>query len=436
MTIYHSTSAGDFIGYAACSALFKNESTIRLSQCHNSCGTGYQPYGKWDAIGAVLNWVVPLFALVGNTHFPHLVAPLPSVAKPSPWAALGMRLLQIVINYTFTFAHLLGNPVDAIASLLEKLGHARRIEIHVRKKVDLRKRVAGLGQTESEELTRDLVSVLLAFDDFESSFDATGCLFTNGSPGSALLGRILVKQARRGDGYGELRTALSQAGSLLRQNRVSNTRRTLLAIAVYISILYITLGSAQASSDPPVHTPHTVANRILYYWMIPAVIFSAATRPFAHASSAECILTRLGQATNASGARITLKRRSLSNGGNSFWLPQKLWSQQYWIWAVAYISVGGAWMCSFSTSYFTPTVGLGCRSLNQLGFFLGWNITLAASVLLVRWKALRGPESLGRLFLIVYLMELFIAIPMVLVLLVGFQGTRTRYTEKLILIQS
>src|SRR4051812_24717518 len=59
---------GSFVGMANCSS---RPGVVRMTveECERDCGHGYHSYEKWEVIGAITTWVIPLFVLVGNVQF-------------------------------------------------------------------------------------------------------------------------------------------------------------------------------------------------------------------------------------------------------------------------------------------------------------------------------------------------------------------------------
>src|SRR5204863_10057598 len=89
---------------------------------------------------------------------------------------------------------------------------------------------------------------------------------------------------------------------------------------------------------------------------------------------------------------------------------------------VALLSVGFAYRTAFCTSWYTPTVGFGCRAWTELAYFLAWHFSVIFTSLFSYFLA----ERPRLLFGIVYVKDVLLAVPMTLVLYLAFQGTPIR----------
>jgi len=418
MSFSSSLFQGNFIGFVECSNLFANEIFITLQQCHAACGTGWKPYDHWDAVEAILNWVVPLFALIGNANFPSFQVPSKRQdRRRQPTSKLRLsRVTQIsgiLMSYSFNFARTVSNPVVTIASLLDKLGHPHK----VRREIDKQSDLLGPDRTDIENLKRDLTTLIVAMDEFELLPTYANALPPEEPPDKISLYYIVDRLLQKVLLSKILRSDLEKISRQIRVVRVSSIRRTGIAIFVYVCILFATLASTQASNDPPVHTPHTIALRILHFWLFLVVILSSATKPFATERTAYELLRPLTLKVG-----FTLVPLGLANGGNAIHRPQRTKSIETWAWVMAYMSMSAACVCSFLTSYLSPTTGLGCRSLTELGFWTVYNLTLALSVSLTSRKSINKPDYANLAFYIIYAVELCISITMIMVLLIAFQG--------------
>jgi hypothetical protein len=121
-----------FVGMTNCS-INANVTRMTVEECERDCGIGWHPYEKWEVIGAITTWSIPLFALVGNMNFSNFELELwtlssPLVGKVRRCRRIARRLWSVSLNYGFVALHLLGNPIDAIWSHLDKLDHMRRTQ--------------------------------------------------------------------------------------------------------------------------------------------------------------------------------------------------------------------------------------------------------------------------------------------------------------------
>jgi hypothetical protein len=256
--------------------------------------------------------------------------------------------------------------------------------------------------------------VLTALNDFERSHIRPDRL-PFGPLAKTLLDRV---------GEPDIIKKCQEASLLLGTTRTKSARRSALAIIVYSSTLFASLASAQASNSYPVYTPHTIALRELYYWLIPAIILSSAAGAFPTEWTAWKALEPVAQTLHPGDRAFNLEPLKPWIGAIYIWRPSKVQSgRSYWWLLVACLSVGLAYITAFCTSWFTPTVGFGCRAWTELGYFLAWLFSVAFTSLFSFFLAENWPRLL---FGIVYVKDILLAVPMTLVLYLAFQGAAIR----------
>src|ERR1700722_12931827 len=84
--------------------------------------------------------------------------------------------------------------------------------------------------------------------------------------------------------------------------------------------------------------------------------------------------------------------------------------------------------CSFLMSWFTPTVGLGCRSIIALSYFMAWCFSCALTQMFCKYtdssrtqNAEAKRERDKRLFFAITMKDAMFATPMTLVLFLPFK---------------
>lgn len=198
---------------------------VGLNACEKLAGPDYGGYGAGNALDS------PLLVLVGNMNYATFI-------RHKYWNQIAIAL------------HLHNNPIDAIRSLLTKLDVKRRIESRFRD--------SGLATGE----IWIYATTLYALDDFGSLQDFPYHF-------EKLMEIALFGQE-------DEKNVCERAAIDIILARVGNTRRTVLAILGYLAAITANILRAALSSDIPLHLPHTIAPRVLHYWLITALIVSAA----------------------------------------------------------------------------------------------------------------------------------------------------------------
>ncbi|KAL9078060.1 MAG: hypothetical protein Q9157_003028 [Trypethelium eluteriae] len=414
-----SRAVAEYDSITQCAAAYPGLESLSLAQCQRQCFSGWKPYGKWDVVTSVVAFVLPLFILIGNMHFTrfgaatvqgeaHCLGEKGIVIALKCAGVILHRFSSFVLDYFSVLCHVLGDPIDTIWSLSVKLDVPRRY-----------KQWAEQHLSCLSEIDRQAITVILAtFDDFEF-----------GKVDGKNLADLIFIQVEAGgaDGAAFLKTC-RQASVLLRQTRVQNARRSFLAIVSYAASLFITLDSNRGLEQTPVHTPHTVALRELYYWLIPAITLSAANGAFPTAETSYVILRPILDYMKRKGTLRTLPQPlKLYSGGSYVWRPFKDLSHIsgsrsigfscITLLHLAFMSIASAWIMSFLMSWYTPTTGLGCRSITELSYFLVWLLSCAMTAILSRMV-----KGYFTLFMAIFVKDMFFAVPMVTVLFAAFKG--------------
>ena len=308
--------------------------TVGLEACRMLAGREYGIYPSRIVGESIATWVIPLFILLGNINLS------------------GFSQLR-GLNELSTTAHILGNPVDALWGLATKLDVARRI----------RERCGEEEEFPSEDVWV-YAMILFVLDDFDFSEDFERRLSD------------LKNVAKVGDH--EAIQACRQAAIDLSINRVKNTRRSVLAAIGYCTAVFAKFWLISPQTIVP-QLPHTIAFRVLYYFLGPVMIMSVIIGGYQSEWTSVGILKKLQEQVPL--PHFQLQPLTPWSGGNYAWRPNKDVSKvisrrrdkRSWKLALSSVmSVTAAWGPSFCLSFITPTPGLGPRSLIQLISWLWW----------------------------------------------------------------
>jgi hypothetical protein len=359
-----------------------NSTIVTLDGCMALCGDGWSPYPVADVQTAMATWVLPLILLIGNL----------SLGKCG------------VLSNLVEVAHLLGDPIDAIWSLLVKLDAARRNRVFFREIFEC------LESNDKTDAIKDFGTVFLAMTDFRRKED------------EAVLEEL---QRVRRENVNAMET-VRKAGRELSDIRINNTLLSALAIISYfVNIIhaYLTIHSEHQSPRVP-----TMAFRLLYYWLIPAIILSTAAGSWPSKDASHRVLTRL---QDGLGCDFGLHPLQPWDGGNYSWLPDKHREirksrRHFWLWLAAFFSVGLSFVTAFVLSWLTPTVGLGCGCLVLSSYFGIWIVSFLYTAMATLFFTMRNPPRNRRmLWIIVGAKDIFLAVSMVLLLVAAFGGIYT-----------
>ncbi|KAI9791415.1 MAG: hypothetical protein M1816_003983 [Peltula sp. TS41687] len=357
--------------------------TVGLQACNVLAGAGRGKYSTDVAFDDVATWVIPLFLLVVNINYSYF-------QRQRYW------------NQVMVGAHLLGNPIDAVWSLLAKLDAGRRIRQRCR--------------DEFREDSWVYATILGALDDigfgegFEDRFKQ--------------LKKIAIAEDEKP------RRACRRAAINLSTPRVNNFWKAVLAAMAYITAVVANIARANLTGRIPAHLSHRIALRELFYWLIPAVILSAKASGFPSEWTSLGVMTDLQD--QIPGLDLSLRRLEPWSGGNYIWRPNKDNSlsisgakdHRRWILLLlSVLSVTASWATSFTMSYITPTKGMGARCLVEVCHWCTWIFT--AGVTYVVGFVYRNKSSNWKKKIWFWLsgtMDLPIAFATVLVLFLSFLG--------------
>lgn len=350
--------------------------TVGLQACELLAGPSFAGYGRGNTLDSIATWVVPLLILVGNVNYA-------SFDAQKYW-----NQITIALN-------LLGNPIHAIWSLLAKLDVKRRIEDRCRD---------GLRDVKNRD---DVVwiysAILYALDDFNFSLDFERHF-------------AFLMAIARSDAV-EDQEECKRAAIELTVSRVNNTRRALFAILGYVAAITANIIRADFSDKIQLHISHTIALRMINFWLICAIILSAKVGGFPSEWKSVGVLVDLQAKLDPSPFR--LKPLEPWNGGNYTWRPKKNMSmvssssdRRFLVLALlAFTSVTFAMAGSLTLSYYTPTKGIAIRSIVELSFWSWWCFNALVTYFFdqygspskKKWLYSIAKDSLTAIFMIVFL---------------------------------
>jgi hypothetical protein len=301
---------------------------VGLEACRVLAGRDYGIYPSRVVGESIATWVIPLFILLGNINFT-------SFSQFSGWSELSI------------IAIVLGNPIEALWGFVTKVDVARRI----------RERCQNVFTQDASDDSWVYRIILIALDDFSFS--------TNFEHRLETLRRVAFSNDEAAI------QACRQAAIDLAINRVKNIRRTTLALVGYCTAVFAKFWMVNPQTMVP-HLPHTIAFRVLYYFLGPIVVMSVIVGGYPSELTSVRILRNLQEQV----PRLDFELQPLMpwNGGNYAWRPRKDVSfisrgQDKRSWKLALLSIAcilAAWGPSFVISFFTPTIGLGPRGLIEL----------------------------------------------------------------------
>lgn len=233
--------------------------------------------------------------------------------------------------------------------------------------------------------------------------------------------------------------ACKEAAGELADSKVDESLRTYLAILGYLfSLSGAFIDAVDKDSEKP---GNRIAFAMLFSWLIPAVLLSAATRRFCSSGSCQRIMERFQWSLVMGRFQCSLHHphRVCDSGSETIRKPRQpsfcdgvssiievdLHATHPWAGAVytyrpekqifatgsggdrrplllflfASLPVILSISCAFTISYHTPTVGLGCRSILQLVIGLLWCLSALISWLLGKLRFLEG-KYLWRIILV------------------------------------
>ncbi|KAK3900643.1 hypothetical protein C8A05DRAFT_35709 [Staphylotrichum tortipilum] len=303
----------------------------------------------------LLTWLVPALLLIGNVH-------LPRVGR---------------VNRALVVLHFLGDPIDSMWALLSKAEVWNRFFA-----LALRGTAPG---AEQKETARALAAVLSAFEELTGDMEAV-------EREAGALGR----ENGAGLSREELEYVLKETGEELVDSRSNEGLRTVLVIVNYLwavlAALVPEIGGVQSSQPGG-----RIGTAMYISWLVTAVLLSNTISGFTSRRTCLRIMERYArtlkgrrrdlhlfplsprmlrmskgrfedfidaQPWNGSVYNYRPRKRLLATGGKGDRSPGYLL-------ALAATPILVAALSAFVIIWFTPTIGLGCRTLWVIGLTTG-----------------------------------------------------------------
>ena len=387
---------------------------LSLAQCEQWCGQGYGSFKKYDALDAVTTWVIPLFALPANMAFAEFSrSKIPYAGK------------------IFVVSHQLADPIDTIWSLATKLDLGRQLRQHCD---SLDMSAFCLKGDKAARAKRDIANVCYCLNDWHDGFtERTNRIFQ------------LLRGPQREGVLREIRVT-SRTLALV---RVRNILRTSIAIIVYLGATFSSLLRANSTGGLGYAQPHTIALRVLCYFLLLQIILSAAAEGWPQQWIPQLCMKRLGERLDyydrtfgwndlgkseivpwqggvysfqPSKGLLGSRAVPWKKGCGTRSLPEFRSSRHILLLSCAVLSVWVSFSVAFVMSWFTPTVGLGGRGLAESVYVGVWT----TNFVLNQWLN-RQITNRGKLFHIVWAKDIVITILVLLFFFLPFLGKPPGY---------
>ncbi|KAI5850824.1 hypothetical protein BZA05DRAFT_445207 [Tricharina praecox] len=384
---------------------------VHLWACEEICGAESRMYPWLDIFQRITLWKVPLLLLIGNFQF----------------AQLGLGNLLCVV------CHLLGDPIDTMCSLLTKLEVSRRLYTRWATISEPVLPPAGLDEEARLGFTtlpdpafqltlsqaQDLAAVNAVFDDWMHSSDMVFVAMR-----SALM-RLPPKLRV------QFITAITEAAHKLSESRADDRLRAWLAILGY-AVAIIAAFMRTLDQGPEKMTAHSIAFAMSMVWLVPAVMISTTAGGFTSKRAGMRIVRELQDELGAAWPVQKIEEWTCTStvwnpagkgrsvlwestvplgealpwcGGNYSYRAFKRLESAHLnppemrrglptfaaerptalLYFYSVLSVLLAVGCAMALSCLTSTVGLGCRTMTQMSFFLGWLLSVALTRLFRRY---------------------------------------------------
>jgi len=348
-----------------------NYTMVTLSACNQACGMAANGYSFWDVQQRVATLIVPLFILIGSMHF----VPL------GIWNAVQVT------------AHLLADPINSFRCLLSKLATYQWWYNKGQRCMEL-----------PTETRKDIAMIMMAYDAWQ---EISSCRVGHQiePPGEEVF-EALKNWLRESPQVPEIKRlarldACRTAAYELADCRASGLSKTLIGTVNYVIIIGASLVHVY-NGDFNNRTGHSIAFAMLYSWLIPTVLLSSMVGGFNSKSSSKAILDRLytdltriepdsdnpahamtvpqlSPFASVPGESLIAVYESLPwCGANYTFAPrQSCWGRRNPISITVAASVPTllAMLSAVFMSYTNPTVGIGCRSVQQFCFYVAWIVS-------------------------------------------------------------
>jgi len=310
---------------------------LTIEGCEALCGAGFATYSVSEIFERLITWFFPMALLLGNLQL-------------SP---LGFRW------GVWTIIHALGDPIDSIWSLLCKFELARNCFSAVDQIVKSRFPDVTVDLTDRI----DIATMMVAFD--EDTVDEE--LRT-----TSIYHRIeiLLDNAT----WDDARQKFRKAGKHLRDERIDQTFRTILAVGSYLhspASDFLAVISGPGSSDPP---GHRIEYPVILSWLLTLVLLSAAAGGFASNQSCERVVRHLCESFGSAQQLGFQPCKDSKKYIRSIYTyrPHKRISDNWRLSFLAFFAVVFAILFSAWLSWIMPTKGFDCHSIMELTILGVW----------------------------------------------------------------
>ena len=365
-----------FTGIGSCRTLIQNliqtrpdlslTPVLSLQQCYQYCGTGYGSYDKYDALEAITTWVFPLLQLAANMN---------SIDSTHYFIPNAGR--------AFVFFHQFADPIGTIWNLAMKLDLGRQLRKHCE---GLELGHFKMSPLETKRAKRDIANLFFCLHDFgHSSFEVQ-------------MNRI-CELVQGPDGEKYYRDIQSTSRDLALA-KTRNVIPTLAAVSVYLAAAFATLLRSDQNSSLIFAQPHTIALRVLCFFLLLQIVLSSAVGGWPRHWTPQSFLKKLGERLqdhdreSRQWERLGEIEIELWDGGLYTFRPprrsvavpldrhkinhaltfssQPDGRRQKFLLSLAFSSLVSSFAIAFLMSWFTPTVGLGGRGIAELSYFSVW----------------------------------------------------------------
>ncbi|KAI9805301.1 MAG: hypothetical protein M1833_005754 [Piccolia ochrophora] len=326
----------------------------------NTKGDNFAYYKVSETLDFVLLWKVPLIQLLAQMQRPPL--------------GFGAGL--------FTMTHLIGDPIDTIWSLSFKLWRCTcQANDWIRLQGEEDWEIFTLIVTSYDEWgegdrVQTLLSKALKEAEGQDGNDERPILEADATP-------LKDHRSPKLSGADIVRKACREAALLLAADRATQSIPVSVASLAFIGAIvgaFVKSNNVAPKMSDAV-TPHFIAFTVLYFWILPAVVLSAAIGVSQAESAIPEILRRFRNEVASVGDCADLPQEQnldittrITSGGIYCWQRGK-WNNKR---ATAFLGcfallvvASGVGVSSFM-SYSAPPVGLGCRTMTSMLFLATW----------------------------------------------------------------
>ena len=315
------------------------------------------------------------------------------------------------------------DPIGTISSLASKLALGSNLYESVQR-LDLT--ALKLPSGEEVRAIRDISNILYCMDDFGSD------------ELQERVGRVLRLLASHGRAlYPDIRTASRH----LSQARVRNTLSSYMAIVVYIGAAFSALLKSNNSTQLDYAQPHTIALRVLCYFLLLQIILGSAAGGWSERWRLQFIMAELGERFHEYDPTfgwLDLGTQQVLpwNGGIYCFRPHEglfyRWKSTHTFskisivdscrrhtlkLALAILAVWTTFTISFMMSWLTPTRGLGGRGVAEISYVALWTTNFLIN------ECIGGHvKNRKRLFFLIWAKDTIISLLVVLFFFLPFIG--------------